>query len=62
MLTRKNLEKLCENCKQDPERIGIAVLRMLGYKVETYRLSGAVYVFSKDGKKVVYADNGACVD
>ena len=62
MLTRKNLEKLCRNTEYSPEEIGIAILKTLGYKVEKYRLSGAVYVSSKDGKKILYYDNGAYVD
>ena len=43
-ITRKNLEKLFQNCKYNPERIGIALLRMEGYKVSTYIYSSAVYV------------------
>ena len=43
-ITRKNLEKLFQNCKYNPERIGIALLRMEGYKVSTYIYSNAVYV------------------
>ena len=43
-ITRKNLEKLFQNCKYNPERIGVALLKMNGYKVSTYVYSSAVYV------------------
>ncbi len=62
MLTGKNVEKLCEKCGHDPEKIGVALLRLAGYKVEKYALSGAVYVYTKDGKKILYAYSGAYVD
>lgn len=62
MLTRKNLERLVKNCEYSPENIGVAVLKTLGYKVEKYWLSGAVYISTKDGKKILYRDNGAYVD
>ena len=62
MLTRKNLERLVKNCEYSPENIGIAILKSLGYKVEKYRLSGAVYISTKDGKKILYYDSGAYVD
>ena len=56
-ITRKNIERLFQNCKYNPERIGIALLRMEGYKVSTYIYSGAVYV-KKDKKngesKILY--------
>jgi hypothetical protein len=53
MITRKNLERLAKNTDYDPEEIGIAILRTLGYKVEKYRLSGAVAVY-KNGKLVFW--------
>lgn len=62
MLTRKNVKKLCEKCGHDPEKIGIELLRLAGYRVVKYSLSGAVYVSTKDGKKILYAYSGACVD
>lgn len=62
MLTRKNLERLAKNCEYSPENIGIAILKSLCYKVEKYRLSGAVYISTKDGKKILYYDDGAYVD
>lgn len=43
-ITRKNLERLFKNCEYNPEKIGISLLRMEGYKVSTYLYSGAVYV------------------
>lgn len=43
-ITRKNLERLFQNCKYNPERIGIALLRMEGYKVSTYTYSSTVCV------------------
>lgn len=49
MITRKNLERLAKNTDYDPQEIGIAILRTLGYKVEKYLLSGAVAV-QKNGK------------
>jgi len=49
MITRKNLERLAKNTDYDPQEIGIAILRTLGYKVEKYLLSGAVAVH-KNGK------------
>ena len=48
-ITRKNLERLFKNCKYNPERIGIALLRMEGYEVSTYFYSNTVYV-KKDEK------------
>lgn len=56
-LTRNNLKRLCGNSAYDPEKIGIAILRLLGYKVTKYYLSGAVFVQDEKGK-VVYAYNG----
>lgn len=56
-ITRKNLERLFKNCKYNPERIGITLLRMEGYKVSTYIYSGAVYVEKnkKNGEsKILY--------
>ena len=41
-ITRNNLKRLCENCKHNPEKIGICILRFLGYTVDEYYLSGAV--------------------
>lgn len=43
-ITEKNLERLFENCRYNPEKIGIALLKMRGYKVSTYYYSPAVYV------------------
>lgn len=60
-ITRNNLKRLCENCKHDPESIGIAILRLLGYKVTQYYLSGAVYVEDNNGK-IIYHYDGAYVD
>lgn len=62
MLTRKNVEKLCEKCGHDPEKIGIELLRLAGHEVEKYALSGAVYVYTKDKKKILYAYSGVYVD
>lgn len=62
MLTTKNLERLCRNCEYSPEQIGMAILTALGYKVEKYNLSGAIYISTKDGKKILYHDSGAYVD
>jgi hypothetical protein len=62
MLTRKNLEKLCKNCDFNPTDVGLAILKLLNYKVEQYRLSGALYVLTKDGKHILYFDSGAYVD
>lgn len=53
MITRKNLERLAKNTDYDPQEIGIAILRTLGYKVEKYLLSGAVSVH-KNGKLVFW--------
>ena len=44
-MTRNNLEQLARNCKHDPERIGIAILRSLGYEVKTYKFSNACSVY-----------------
>ena len=60
-LTRNNLKRLCGNSGYDPEKIGIAILRLLGYKVEKYVLSGAVYVEDENGK-IVFHYEGAYVD
>lgn len=60
-ITRNNLKRLCENCKHNPEKIGICILRFLGYTVDEYYLSGAVYVHDKTGK-IVYHYEGAYVD
>ena len=56
-VTRKNLERLCANCKYRPSLIGIAILRMLGYKVTTYIISPSIYVHTKDGKHLLSAEN-----
>ena len=48
MITRKNLERLAKNTKYDPRDIGIAILRMLGYKVEVFFYSGAIAVKKND--------------
>lgn len=53
MITRKNLERLAKNTDYDPQEIGIAILRTLGYKVEKFLLSGAVAVY-KNGKLVFW--------
>lgn len=60
-ITRNNLKRLCDNCKYDPEKIGIIILRLLGYKVEKYFLSGAVYVQNKKGK-IIYHYDGVYID
>lgn len=60
-VTRNNLKRLSGNCGYDPEKIGIAILRLLGYKITQYYLSGAVYVEDKKGK-IVYHYDGAYVD
>lgn len=60
-VTKNNLKRLCSNLGYDPEKIGIAILRLLGYKVTQYYLSGAVYVEGKNGK-IVFHHNGAYVD
>lgn len=60
-LTRNNLKRLCGNSGYDPEKIGIAILRLLGYKITKYYLSGAVYVEDENGKIVFHYD-GAYVD
>ena len=52
MLTKKNLERLAVNCKYDPERIGIAVLRFLGCKIETFTYSDSLYVYKNN--RLVY--------
>lgn len=57
-MTKNNLEQLVRSCKYDPERIGIAILRSLDYKVNTYRYSDACYVFDKTGKIVFGRDGG----
>lgn len=62
MLTKKNLERLAKNCEYSPENIGIAILKSLGYNVKKYNLSGAVYISTKDGKKILYDHGGAYVD
>lgn len=62
MLTKKNIERLVKNCEYSPENIGIAILKSLGYNVKKYSLSGAVYISTKDGKKILYHANGAHVD
>lgn len=59
-ITKKNLERLAKNTYYDPEGIGIAILRALGYKVEKYMLSGAVAVY-KNGK-IVFWYGGVDVD
>lgn len=56
MLTRKNLKKLAESCRFSPEKIGIAILKLLGYKVETFIIDPAVYVYDSDGKLVYWRD------
>lgn len=43
-ITRKNLERLFKNCEYNPEKIGIALLKMEGYKVTTHFYSDSVYV------------------
>lgn len=60
-ISKNNLKRLCKNCECNPEKIGIAILRSIGYKVDRYNLSGAVYVYDKNGK-TIYWDNGAYVD
>ena len=60
-ITRNNLKRLCENSGYDPEEIGIAILRCLGYKITKYYLSGSVYVEDKNGK-IIFHHEGAYVD
>ena len=54
-ITRKNLEKLFQNCGYSPEKIGAALLQMCGYKVDTYVYSDSVYVTDKRKEKIIYA-------
>ena len=54
-ITTKNLERLFRNCKYQPEEIGKALLRAHGYKVHDYIIDPSVYVYSKDGKKLLSA-------
>lgn len=54
-ITMKNLERLFRNCKYNPEEIGKALLRARGYKVHDYIIEPSVYVYSKDGKKLLSA-------
>lgn len=61
MLTRKNCKQLAKSCKYDPEKIGIAILRMLGYTVKTYKYSASVYVYDKAveaGGKILHSYDG----
>ena len=60
-VTRNNLKRLCSNLSYDPEKIGIVILRLLGYKVTQYYLSGSVYVEDKNGK-ILFHYGGAYVD
>lgn len=60
-ITRNNLFRLVENCECDPLEIGFSILKLLGYKIEKYNLSGAWYVYDKNNK-LVACDNGAYVD
>lgn len=62
-ITKNNLEKLVKQKEYDPEEIGIAILRTLGYKVEKYFLDGSIAVNSKDGKKLLkFFDSGVYID
>lgn len=49
-MTKNNLEQLVRSCKYDPERIGIAILRSLDYKVNTYRYLMLVMFSTKLGR------------
>lgn len=52
--TRKNAEKLAKSVNYNPEKIGIAILKCIGYSVDTYVYSDSVYVSDKNGK-IVFA-------
>lgn len=46
----EELEKLCKECKYNPEKIGVALLRQLGYQVQVYFYSDSPpTVRDKDG-------------
>ncbi len=47
-ITTKNLERLAKNCGYSPEEMGMAILKMLGYKVKRFDMCGSVYVHSKE--------------
>ncbi len=53
-ITRKNLKKLASSVGYNPERMGIALLHLLGYSVSTYDFSDSVYVQDPKGKLVYY--------
>lgn len=61
-ITRKNIEKLCRQTGYNPEKIGIAFLRLLGFKVNTFMLSPDIYVYDKKGKLVYYEDYPIYID
>lgn len=47
----EELDRLCEECKYNPEKIGVALLRQLGYQVETFIYSDSPpTVRDKDGR------------
>lgn len=54
ILTTKNLERLSKNCGFDPQKIGIAILDMLGYSTYTYNFDDSIFVYQKDGKKLIF--------
>lgn len=43
---------LAKSCDFDPEKIGIAILKMLGYRVDTFLFLRSVYVYK--GEKLIY--------
>ena len=49
------IEKIIKENEFNPQQIGIKLLELKGYKVETFRYSNSVYVYDKEDKeKLLY--------
>jgi hypothetical protein len=54
----QNLEELIKECNYNPQKIGIKILEMSGYKVETFKYSDSIFVYDKEDKgKLLYCYN-----